>query len=536
MNYNLQREKIKKLLESLTKDENLLKEALKVFDSVYHDIKAQERYFNLGQWALLNNSCFLWALTRDFGEEKLYYSDSIEYMTGRTCSEIDGLPLKKMSLIHKDDFMEIARQYDNFHNDSTRSRSTFYYRLVKKNGDSIWVQENVFIERDKKGEPKNFFGTVFEIDSLKEKEKRLLFENETLKRFNAAKDRFISVVSHDLRSPFTTVIGFADILLKDKDLSEETKKEYLNYIYDSSLSQLQLLNNLLDWSKLQSGKLKAKPTRLNAKTIVKEIVFLKLDQYQSKKIEIDVQIGESILIEADETLLKKALQSFIDNAIKYSYYEGLIEISAKNFSEEFIEFIIKDYGVGISEETLNQLFQYDKKISTPGVSGEKGSGFSLILSKEIIEKLGGEVWIYSELNKGAEIHFTVKEAKDIFLIASGNFEERKILKDIVKDDFKECQILEAENGYQAISLISDIVPKYIALSHEMPLMNGVELLENLREKEWAFKIKKAVIVSKLTDEIASLYQILGTDVYLERPLIKENAAKALKETFYKIIP
>lgn len=242
-------------------------------------------------------------------------------------------------------------------------------------------------------------------------EQNLKKYSEELKELNASKDKFFSIIAHDLRSPFHGLIGMINIVNDEFDnLSTEELKAYLNEIQNSTITVNTLIENLLDWSRMQTGKMKFEPIRLDLTELINSIVYLLNYSAKLKNITIKNLIDEPIYINADEQMMRSLLQNLISNAIKFTYNDGIIEIFHKIADEDCVEISIKDNGEGISEENIPKLFRIDESYSTPGTNRERGTGLGLLLCHEIIEKHCGKIKVESEKDKGSCFTFTLKLA------------------------------------------------------------------------------------------------------------------------------
>ena len=234
--------------------------------------------------------------------------------------------------------------------------------------------------------------------------------NQQLVASNSSKDKFFSIIAHDLRNPFNTLMGFSDALLKDlENYSLDDAKEILNMMNSTSKMGSDLLENLLLWSRAETGRIPYEPVSLNLNSIAESNIHFMSAQAQMKNIQVDNEIDPAILVMADENMLNTILRNLISNAIKFTYKNGHIVIKARLVRPN-IEIAVWDNGVGISESNLKRMFQIKSTISTLGTSSESGTGLGLILCKEFVEKHGGKIWVESEFNKGSEFKFTLPES------------------------------------------------------------------------------------------------------------------------------
>jgi PAS domain S-box-containing protein len=228
-----------------------------------------------------------------------------------------------------------------------------------------------------------------------------------LKELNAQKDRLFSIISHDLRSPFTGLLGYSEMLVDDFDEMERDEiKTHIAAIKEISENIFVHLSNLLEWSRLQRGKIKINPEKLTLNTIIKDIVELMMPNAGKKEISLITEVDENIFVNADQSMLNSILQNLISNAIKFTYEKGTIRIRA-NIKNDFVEIIVADSGIGMTDEEINKVFKIDASYTTKGTAGEIGTGLGLVICKEMVEKQGGKINIESEKDKGSQFKFTL---------------------------------------------------------------------------------------------------------------------------------
>ncbi|MFA7419149.1 MAG: ATP-binding protein [Melioribacteraceae bacterium] len=228
-----------------------------------------------------------------------------------------------------------------------------------------------------------------------------------LKEANQSKDKFFSIIAHDLKSPFQGLLGYSQILSTEYDtLSEEEKKLFISSIDELSISAYKLLENLLEWSRLQTGKMAFNPEQLNLLIELYPTLSLVKQTAWNKEIELTYSIDNSIFVQADKNMLSTIVRNLISNSIKFTKPGGLINVTSK-VVDNFVELSISDTGVGMSKNDLEKLFKLDKTISTKGTANEEGTGLGLLLCKEMINQHKGKIWVESELGKGTTFFFTL---------------------------------------------------------------------------------------------------------------------------------
>lgn len=239
--------------------------------------------------------------------------------------------------------------------------------------------------------------------------------NEKLTELNATKDKFFTIIAHDLKSPFNAIVNFSELLLINYDKYDSEKhKELLKYIHQSSENTYKLLENLLLWSRSQIGIIDFRPEKENLFLISIETIELLYHSANSKSITLNNEIPKDIFVNTDKGLYVTVLRNLITNAVKFTPKGRNISIKAETSSNEnnqsFTEISVVDEGIGISKEKINKLFLITENISTKGTENEDGTGLGLILCKEFVEMHGGQLKIESEENIGTTISFTLPTA------------------------------------------------------------------------------------------------------------------------------
>jgi PAS domain S-box-containing protein len=242
----------------------------------------------------------------------------------------------------------------------------------------------------------------------RQKSEQLLKQHEKeLEELNATKDKFFSIIAHDLRSPLSSVVGMSDLLYERTMEGNFNDVNKISELVKNSTKQcFSLLDNLLEWAQTQSGRKKYAPGKLKLCEIGQEVINLFNLRAQQKRIDIRTTCPESIYINADENMLRTIIRNLLSNAIKYSYPGGIIEITAEQ-KGNMAEVVVKDNGQGMDKEKQMKLFKIGEDISTLGTNHEKGTGLGLILCKEFVEKHGGKIKVNSELGKGSTFSFTL---------------------------------------------------------------------------------------------------------------------------------
>ena len=246
---------------------------------------------------------------------------------------------------------------------------------------------------------------AFDITDQKKARERIIQSEHNLKELNATKDKFFSIIAHDLKSPFNVILGFGDLLrLKYDEFDENQRKDLIRDIDEAAKSVFNLLENLLLWANSQSNKVRMKNEVVNLHGLVAEAINVYLPGAENKKITTEVSVPANLSVLVDKFTIRTVIGNLFNNAVKFTQKGGSIKIHAYQAEKsEFIEVCIADNGVGIPPELLPQLFLIEASKSTAGTENEKGTGLGLLLCKEFVEKNGGTIWAKSETDGGANV-------------------------------------------------------------------------------------------------------------------------------------
>jgi signal transduction histidine kinase len=244
-------------------------------------------------------------------------------------------------------------------------------------------------------------------DLLKAKNNLIELQKDELISLNASKDKFLSILAHDIKNPLSSIHGISDLLVNEYDtLTEEEKKIFTIDIHTLSVNLFEIINTMLTWSTSQSGMITYRPKQFS----IGELCAKTADNLQTvakqKDITIESKADAGLLVMADENMILSVLHNLINNAIKYSYHGTKIRIESLELNG-FAQISIIDSGIGLSAESMDKLFKYDQHFMNKGTAGETGTGLGLILCKDFIDKNGGTIRVESELEKGSTFVFTL---------------------------------------------------------------------------------------------------------------------------------
>lgn len=236
---------------------------------------------------------------------------------------------------------------------------------------------------------------------LSAKNAEIELKSKELEKANIAKDKFFSILAHDLRNPFNSILGSMELLSNEYDvMSDDERRHFINLIYKSAQSTNKLLANLLEWSRTQRGGVKLDKKKNDVASLIKESVNLHQNLATKKEISIDNQVQDNTIAFFDKRTITITINNLINNAIKFTSQKGNVTISAERVNGS-VHIAIQDTGVGIPPHALKSLFKIEVAQSTPGTDSEPGTGLGLILCKEFVEKNNGSIHVSSEEGKGS---------------------------------------------------------------------------------------------------------------------------------------
>lgn len=335
---------------------------------------------------------------------------------------------------------------------SDRLTESFEYRLKNDFGTQI-IQESLNKIEFDSGE-KIVYSVARDITKEKLSEEELKNREQNFKRLNDTKNKLLFILSHDLRAPVSSVVGIANAILEDSNLKKEEINNYISLIKSAATYQLDLINNLLDWSLLETGKFNYTLEPKNLEYAVYSSVNSVKGLIEQKKIDLDIKV-HSCLVLIDLNLFSRILINLLSNAIKFSYPESKIWIRSNYIGRNRIEITIKDNGVGVDPEVLNKLFTFEEKVSRHGTAGERGTGLGLSLCKDMIKILNGSMKIKSPVKIVNKKPVGTMVSFDVPAIEPNIFVSNKVKLLVCKDTIKKHL-----SGYNIIRKNTDNYEKY----------------------------------------------------------------------------
>ncbi len=380
----------------------LIEQALKDSDEKFHisvnDFKIAQTATHIGNWKwYLSTNEVVWSdeMFQIFGIDKDSY-------TGRLGDVI-------AKVIHPDDLHLVlpsnAKEFVQ--------KPSIEYRIIMPDKSIRFILaiagESKF---DESGNPTFLNGIAQDITARIHSDSVIKLQSNELNKLNSDKDLFIAILAHDLRSPFSSILGFLQLLIKNTHKYDCAKiDKQLSYVNNAVQNTFNLLEDLLMWTNSQSGKLPYEPKNINFTDVCNDIIYNSKQFSDNKCIAINLISDSEIIIFADIHMLKTILRNLISNAIKFTKQCGRIDINAVQLKNT-VTISVSDSGVGLSAVLLNELFDITKMRTTKGTNNESGTGLGLYLCKQFVERHNCKIWVESELGKGSNFSFTMPISKN----------------------------------------------------------------------------------------------------------------------------
>jgi len=331
----------------------------------------------------------------------LSINPSFEAMTGRSANDLVGKTVREV-------FPDIEPHWINTYGTVAMTGKRMVFEHYYPSLDKYF---NLRVFSPKMG----YFAVIYDDITFYKKaeqaiaasEQKLKTYADELKNLLATKDKFFSILAHDLRNPFSSLFIASELLYENvPEYDTERTREFIKIFNDAAKHGHDILENLLEWSRSQTGSISVNPESLNISELIRSNLSVLQAAAISKQISISAEVPDDIRINSDKHMLDTILRNLLSNAIKFTLRGGYVSVHAIP-SDDHLLVTIKDTGTGISEEDLSKLFRIDIKFSNVGTEGEKGTGMGLILCREFVGKLGGKIWVESVVNQGSEFKFTI---------------------------------------------------------------------------------------------------------------------------------
>jgi PAS domain S-box-containing protein len=452
---------------------------------------------------------------------------------------------------HPDDLKQSKEQLER-HYSGELPYYDYECRMKHKDSHWVWVHDRGrVISRTSDGKPLMMFGTHSDITKRKMAEEEIKLKNEELQKLNAEKDKFFSIIAHDLRGPMGGFMQLTELLVDEShNLTGSEIKELMIDLSQSSRNTFNLLENLLEWSQISSGHLDFKPERVGLNEVVTASIHILAEQAREKEIKIVKAMTNDPMVTADKNMLKSIISNLLTNAIKFTACGGTVTISAKSVENNQTLISVRDTGIGMSEEMKDNLFRIDANTKRPGTQGERSTGLGLLLCKEFVEKHGGKISVESRQRMGSVFSFTLPSANEIWPKKNEEIKEKlhvgkmSSLKNlnilVVEDDdisFKLISVMvkgfsshlyRAKTGYEAVDVFGQTPGiDLIIMDIKMPEMDGFEATREIRLLNQEVIILAVTTFSMPSDRENSIEA--GCNDYMAKPIQPDVFLKMVKK-------
>jgi PAS domain S-box-containing protein len=424
--------------------------------------------------------------------------------------------------------------------------------ILDKNGNKQWRLTSKLPLRDSNGQIIGLVGIGHDITERKLAEEEVKQKNEELLKANSEKDKFFSIIAHDLRSPFNGFLGLTQIMAEE--LPVLTKAELQNIaigMRNSANNLYRLLDNLLEWARMQQGLILFNPKMLELAPIVEENITMISEMAKRKEIEATYDIPCNLVVFADSNILQTVIRNLVSNAVKFTLKGGKISISAKATGDDSVEIAVRDTGIGMNPKMIENLFRLDVQTNRKGTDGEPSTGLGLLLCKEFVEKHRGKFWVESEEGKGSVFYFTIpnksmpgeKNAvpaecaenqtnqevpRPKILIVEDDDGSARLLAITIKSLSKE--ILSVRTGIEAVETCrSNPDIDLVLMDIQMPGIDGYEATRQIRKFNQTVVIIAQTAYALSGDEGKSIEA--GCNDYIAKPIKKKDLIELLQKYF-----
>ena len=487
------------------------------------------------------------------------FSQGFRHILGFTDEEDFPNELESFtSVVHPEDLGYALKALLDHINDKTgKSLFNVEYRATKKNGDIIYLHDTAETIRDKNGNPIHTSGAIRDITDIVSLIKDADFQRQEAIAANAAKSNFLSTMSHEIRTPMNAILGITEIQLQKDNLSDDIRDAY-EKIYTSGDLLLSIINDILDLSKIEAGKLELQNTEYEIASLLSDTCQLNMMRIGSKQIEFELNIGENIptFLVGDELRIKQILNNLLSNAFKYTH-SGTVRLvvnahSGKTPEEETLVFTVIDTGQGMNQEQVEKLFDEFTRFNTEANRSTEGTGLGMNITKNLVQLMNGKIDVFSEPGKGSAFTVTLPQgscgAERMVKEAALNLQKFKTQsrtqmkrvqitrepmpygKVLIVDDVEtnifvakglmtpyKLTIESATSGYTALENIkAGCMYDVIFMDHMMPLMDGIETTKRIRGMGY-----EGTIVALTANAVAGQDKVFlnsGFDDFISKPI------------------
>lgn len=532
-----------------------LKEATKAFEDMNFALMTEINDRTKAEEELKESEEKLRIIMQTMDEGVTVYNEKeIKYVNSAFCrllgykeAEMIGHPTDELSnkIIHPDDYENVVHAADRCLNQMDIERME--YRYVRRDGRVVWVSGMPAIIPW--GNEKAIIATVVDITNHKKAQEELRHAKEVAESANQAKSAFLANMSHEIRTPMNAVLGYSQILQRDETLTSK-QQQYINAINKSGEHLLALINDILDMSKIEAGRIRLIPVSFDLHGLLDDVCELFHPKVAEKSIDLKVHIQEDVPkhILADDGRIRQVLINLIGNAVKFSD-QGIIKVELFLQADDLLAVSVSDQGPGIPKESQEMIFEPFEQ-TEKGINMAGGTGLGLAISRKIALLMGGNLSVESEIGVGSTFKFTFD-----YMPATTKFGKIKIMdhsvesldasclpvKVLVVDDKSHNRdivnemleplgftILNAVNGKEAVDIFKAWNPKIVIMDIVMPVMDGREATRQIRALEGGKEtVIIAVTASALDEEKAEILQ-LGVDDFVRKPFKMNELLESIR--------
>ena len=491
-------------------------------------LRLSQQYANIGTWDL------------NIQSGALHCSERIAPLLGIGDGELEITYETLIGLIHPEDREKVSDAINKCIDEGIEF--DVEHRRIWPSGEVRWLHQNGNVVRDDYGIAVHMLGLVQDITERKRSEHELLESREAARSANMAKSEFLSSMSHELRTPMNAIIGFSQLLDMDDTLNEN-HKDYIKEIMKAGYHLLDLINEILDLSKIETGKVDLSLEPVFCREIVEECITLVASLAEKYSVALKTEITETCVVEADRVRLKQVLLNLLSNAIKYNRPGGEVVVKTAR-KEKKLVISVYDTGTGIPFEKQKELFQPFSRLGAESTEIE-GTGIGLTISKKLVEMMKGEIEFESEPGRGSVFKILLPARKPVVGETSEEYHEEsapdyagaglrggkthKVLyiEDnpanlrLVQQIFEKrssVELITAHEPYMGLDLAEYHKPDLILLDLNMPEMDGYRLLKKLQSLEWGSRIPVVAITAHAMPHDIEKGLNAGFTGYLTKPL------------------
>ncbi len=467
-----------------------------------------------------------------------YITPGIEKLTGYTVTEymqreyedvFDANGLESINQV----IQQISHGVKTGHHEQIKQAFTFEARQKRKDGSYVWVEiiaRPLFDDNDKF---LGMNGVTRDISKRKKAEFDLVEAKEKAVEADRLKSAFLANMSHEIRTPMNAIIGFTDLLNQD-DVDPDSRSEYVELINSNSTHLLKLIDDIIDISKIEAGELKISKAEAELEPIFIQTYHVQkeaLKKAGKSHIELSYNLpGKNIEMITDPMRLQQILTNLVSNSIKFTS-EGEIEFGVTAHDKDFIKFYVQDTGVGMSKEKMDYIFDRFRQVEEHTSRQYQGSGLGLAISKQLVELLGGEIWVDSKENKGTTFYFTLphkwegehgleevieQKEEDItnLMIVEDEDANYQLLKEMLKK--RNFRIFRAHDGVEAIEIAREEDLELILMDIQLPKMDGYEATKKIKQEHPKLPIIAQTAYANYNDVVKSLDA--GCSDFIAKPI------------------